>query len=112
MRHGARRVTALLFLTLVFAGGGPARAQVDAVLPYRDAVPESDARPIDGVWTVSTLGKRIRISKGRAWAVDSWLHLFVLHVKPDMVVMRDVQRLGVGVDELAVGVDGVRLDEL
>ena len=52
-----------------------------------DAVPGSDPLPIDGVWRNSSLGKKIRIDRGRAFAVGSWLHLDVLQVEPDMVVL-------------------------
>lgn len=74
----------------------PAAAQVPALLPSRDDVPESEPLPIDGVWTISLLGKRIQIERGRAFAVDPWLHLFVLQVQPDMVVLRNFQRTGAG----------------
>ncbi len=78
------------------AAGRLVVAQVDALLPNKDQVPETDALPIDGVWTISTIGKRIRIERGRAYAVDSWLHLFALLIRADMVVMRNVARRGIG----------------
>ncbi len=82
--------------------GGPAGraivvAQIDALLPMKDQVAESDALPIDGVWTISSLSKRIHIQRGRAFAVDSWLHLFTLKIHPDMVVLRNFARTGIGV---------------
>ncbi len=70
--------------------------QIDAFLPYKYDVPESAASPIDGVWTVNTIRKRIQIENGRAYAVDPWLHMFTLKVQKDMVVLRDIQRTGAG----------------
>lgn len=70
--------------------------QVPAFLPNRYSVAKSEPLPIDGMWLVNTLRKKIRIEAGRAYAVDSWLHLFVLKVQPDMVVIRDFQRTGPG----------------
>ncbi|MEX2617560.1 MAG: hypothetical protein WD767_15840 [Alphaproteobacteria bacterium] len=108
--HAARTgVGALLALTVVAAPTDPASAQnvldllggaassagvpqIPAFLPDKYSVPETDPLPIDGVWMVSTIGKRIRIENGRAYAVDPWLHLFVLKVQPDMVVLQNVRR--------------------
>lgn len=70
--------------------------QMDAFLPDKYSVEETDALPIDGVWMISTNRKKIRIEGGRAYAVDSWLHLFTLKVQPDMVVVKDMQRTGPG----------------
>ena len=101
------RATALFMLSL-FACAWPAAArnvseakpiriaQVDAFLPNKYGVPETDSLPIDGVWTISTIGKKIRVERGRAYAVDSWLHLFVLQIQPDMVVLKNFQRTGAG----------------
>ncbi len=70
--------------------------QVNAFLPNKSAVAQSEALPIDGVWTISTIGKRIRIERGRAYAIDSWLHLFTLRVQPDMVVLQNFRRTAAG----------------
>lgn len=75
-------------------GGIP---QIPAFLPDRYSVPETEPLPIDGLWLVSTIGKKIRIERGRGYAVDPWLHLFVLKVEPDMVVLRNFRRAGAGV---------------
>jgi hypothetical protein len=69
---------------------------MNAFLPDRSAVPQSGPLPIDGVWTISTISKRIRIDRGRAYAVDPWVHLFVLKVQPGMVVLRKFRRVGPG----------------
>lgn len=79
--------------TIAKAAGVP---QMDAFLPDKYSVEESEALPIDGVWMISSIKKKIRIEKGRAYAVDSWLHLFTLKVQPDMVVLQNFQRTGPG----------------
>lgn len=80
---------------LLFAAS-PVAAQMPALLPSRYDVPETEPLPIDGVWKISLIGKRIHIERGRAFAVDQWLHLFVLQVQPGMVVLRNFQRTGAG----------------
>lgn len=70
--------------------------QVPAFLPDRYDEAATTALPIDGLWRINTIRKKIRIEAGRAYAVDSWLHLFVLKVQPDMVVMRNFTRTGAG----------------
>lgn len=57
---------------------------IPAFLPMADSVPRSESLDIDGIWRINTLGKRIRIEDGRAYAVDDWLHLFTLHVQPNI----------------------------
>jgi hypothetical protein len=70
--------------------------QIPAVLPDRYSVATTEALPIDGVWRVNTINKRIRIEQGRAYALDRWRHLLVLEVKPDMVVLQNFRRTGAG----------------
>lgn len=67
--------------------------QIDAFLPYAAQVPPTESLPIDGDWTVSTLGKTIRIEGGRAYAIDPWTHAMTLKVRPNMVVMRDIKQI-------------------
>ncbi|MEP3725325.1 MAG: hypothetical protein ABJM59_14125, partial [Parasphingorhabdus sp.] len=69
---------------------------LNALLPDRYAVDQSEALPIDGMWTISSIKKRIRIEKGRAYAVDGWTHGFVLKILPDMVILTDVKRNDAG----------------
>jgi len=64
--------------------------EIPAFLPMASAVPKAEASPIDGTWTVTSIGKRIRIEGGRAYAVDPWLHMFVLKIQPGMVVIRNI----------------------
>ncbi|MCB2089308.1 MAG: caspase family protein [Sphingomonadaceae bacterium] len=66
-------------------------------LPGRYDVPAGEALAIDGVWTLSTNKKRIRIERGRAFAVDSWIHLVVTRVYSDQVVVKDMRRTGPGI---------------
>ncbi len=93
----AIRISAMSLLALfVFSFASPVVAQMPAMLPLKDTVPETETLPIDGVWTISTIGKKIRIERGRSFAIDSWLHLFVLQVQPDMVVSTNYERMGPG----------------
>ena len=93
------RNLALVFAAVVVAAclsvPGNASAQSPAALPMKDSVPASQSSAIDGVWTISTLGKRIRIEGGRAYAVDSWIHAFLWEVQPDMVVLGEPTNLDV-----------------
>lgn len=72
------------------AQGIPQLPQIPAFLPMVNTVPASAPSPIDGEWIISTLSKRIRIQSGRAFALDPWLHMFVLQVKPMMVVISEI----------------------
>lgn len=79
---------------------------IDAMLPDRYAVEETEALPIDGIWTISTIKKRVRIEKGRAYALDGWTHALILKVIPDMVIFRDIKREAAGeyeADDLPLG---------
>lgn len=69
---------------------------IPAFLPDKYSVARSEALPIDGVWLISTIKKKIRIEQGRAYAVDPWLHMLVLKVQPDMVVMQNFRRSDAG----------------
>lgn len=80
-----------------YAGLAPGQIpQIPAFLPYSMDVAMSERYPVDGEWVINTIRKRIRIEAGRAYAVDSWLHLFVLKIEPLMVVIKDIQRTGPG----------------
>jgi hypothetical protein len=86
---------------LIFASGQPAEAQsalpgvpavpqVRALLPDASQVPAGQAQPIDGVWLIREIGKRIAIKNGRAYAIDGWVHAFVFRIEPEQVVMKDI----------------------
>lgn len=70
--------------------------QMDAFLPDKYSVEETEALPIDGVWMISANRKKIKIENGRAYALDPWLHLLTLKIQRDMVVMQNFQRVGPG----------------
>jgi hypothetical protein len=69
---------------------------VAAFLPDRYAVAKTEALPIDGVWLINSIRKKIQIEQGRAFAIDPWLHLMVLKVQPNMVVMENFRRTDAG----------------
>jgi len=97
----ALKVAGLLFF---FMGVGTVQAnpmmgqipQIPAFLPMASAVPMTVKTPIDGEWVIDIIGKRIRIEAGRAYAVDPWLHAFVLKIQPGMVVVKDMRRVANG----------------
>ncbi|MEM7689371.1 MAG: caspase family protein [Pseudomonadota bacterium] len=62
-----------------------------AALPDRYAVDYGEPLPIDGIWRISTNDKRLRIERGRAFAVDGWNHVLLFKVKPDQVTMTNLR---------------------
>jgi len=72
------------------AQGIPQIPEIPAFLPMAHSVPAGEPSPIDGEWVISSISKRIRIQGGRAYALDPWLHMFVLRVKPLMVVINNI----------------------
>lgn len=80
--------------TALDAAGVP---KVAAFLPDQFDVARTAPLPIDGVWRINTINKKIRIEQGRAYALDPWRHLFVLQISPGMVVLQDFRRTGPGV---------------
>lgn len=68
-----------------------------AALPGRYAVDLGERLPIDGVWRLSTNDKRMRIERGRAFAVDGWNYALLFRVKPEQVTMTDIRRDAPGV---------------
>lgn len=94
---GGQRLIRLLFVTtfallapVAKSQGIPQLPQIPAFLPTLDQVVATQAMPIDGTWLIPSIGKKIRIEAGRAYAVDPWLHLFVLQIQPGMVVIRNI----------------------
>lgn len=67
--------------------------QMDAFLQYETQVPPGQALPIDGDYTISTLGKRIRIDRGRSYALDPWTHAMTLKIRPNMVIGKDFRQI-------------------
>lgn len=68
-----------------------------AALPNRYAVDIGAPLPIDGVWRISTNDKRLRIERGRAFAVDGWNHALLFRVKPEQVVTINLRQSERGV---------------
>ena len=92
-------VSALLLISFVATSPiipSVASAQMSALLPALAQVPAKNAMALDGIWLVNTINKKIRIEGGRAYAVDSWVHLFTLKVEPDMVVIKDINAMAPG----------------
>lgn len=67
--------------------------QMEAFLPNKFDVPPTQPMSIDGTYKISTLGKRITIDRGRAYAVDGWTHAMTLKIRPDMVTMRNITQI-------------------
>lgn len=95
---------AIIVITALFALGitGAARAQtmqmpeVNAFLPSVVEVAPSDPAMIDGLWKISSIGKLIRIDRGRAYAIDGWTHMFILKIRPGMVVIQNIRETADG----------------
>ncbi len=68
-----------------------------ALLPNESEIGASARLPIDGLYMVSGINKRVRMEGGRAVVVDGWKHLFIWDVEPGMVVIRDIKHSGDGV---------------
>ena len=92
MARNSGLCAAVLFavLTAPALAQTPQIPQIPAFLPTADQVPATQPMPLDGTWLVNTIRKKIRIEGGRAYAVDPWVHMFVLKVEPGMVVLRDI----------------------
>jgi len=85
-----------VLLALAACAPMPAGNLPPAALPDRSEVAAAGPSAIDGIWTISTIGKRIRIEGGRAWALDPWVHMFSAEIRPGMVVLRNLQAASPG----------------
>ena len=85
-------------LSVIASGipGIPEVPKIPAFLPNIAQVPASQPMPIDGTWIITTIGKKVRIDAGRVYAVDGWLHMFVLDIQPGMVVQKNIMPTGPG----------------
>ncbi len=92
INHGIAKRVAIAILLAAAASAAQVQAQISAFLPMKEAVAAGEASEIDGTYRISTIGKRITIANGRAYAVDPWLHALVLQVKPDMVVLQNFRQ--------------------
>ena len=76
-----------------------ASAQIPAALPMKSSVAPTKATPVDGVYIISTLGKRIKIDRGRGYMIDPWVQALLWEVQTDMVTLKNFQSVGDGVYE-------------
>lgn len=92
------RVTTLIFLALVLGltNTHSLHAYAKADLPDRSDIKKTRTQPIDGVWRISTIDKRIKIEAGRAYAIDSWKHLGIYKIERNMVVIKDIKKNAAG----------------
>lgn len=88
-------VVSIIIVSLSFLMMKPVAA-IPAFLPNVSSIPMGESMPIDGVWTIRAINKNIRFEGGRAYAVDDWMHMFVLHIQPDMVVIKNVEQTAPG----------------
>lgn len=89
-------IAAILIASLDASSPRFAKAQARAMLPMVGDVAPTESMSLDGIWTINTIDKKIRIESGRAYAVDSWLHLFVLKIEPGMVVINEINQTAPG----------------
>lgn len=89
-----RNLSVAAALAAACAGAGtPATAQIRALLPSVGDVEPSAPLPIDGMWIIREIDKRIVIENGYAYAVDSWVHALAFRIMPDQIIMRNMHEL-------------------
>jgi hypothetical protein len=71
--------------------------EIGAFLPSVVDVKPSQVLPIDGLWSVSSLDKVVRIDRGRVYAIEGWMHLLLFKIKPGMVVIKGLKEESDGV---------------
>lgn len=85
----------LVMSTLIFSVAVNAQEvtipEVAAFLPKIVDVKPAEPMAIDGIWSISSLDKKVRVDRGRIYAIEGWKHLLVLKIKPGMVVIRDIK---------------------
>ncbi|NRA29124.1 MAG: hypothetical protein HRU11_02600 [Parvularculaceae bacterium] len=105
LRKSVLAMAGVITLSGCAAGSGPmgemmASAMgipvVDAFLEDKQMVPMTASQPIDGIWMIDNIQKRVRFESGRAYAVEGWLHALSLKVQPNMVVVKDVVQTRAG----------------
>ena len=95
----AKRLSLVAVASLALGGiavPAPADAQVRAMLTTIDQMEPLQALPIDGMWEVREIGKRIVIENGHAYAEDSWVHMMLFRIEPDQVVIKNIRELAGG----------------
>lgn len=71
--------------------------EIGAFLPSITDVRPKQAYAIDGIWSISAIDKLVRIDRGRIYAIEGWNHLFVLKIKPGMVVIHPFTETDLGI---------------
>ncbi|MFW8591455.1 hypothetical protein ACOI22_11680 [Glaciecola sp. 2405UD65-10] len=61
--------------------------EIGVFFPSITKVKPKEVSVVDGLWSVSSIDKVVRIDRGRIYAIDGWLHMFVLNIKPGTVVI-------------------------
>ena len=93
-----RRLVLAASLAIAGAAASPqAFAQIPGMLPSVGQVEPSAPLPIDGMYTIRELDKRIMIENGYIYAVDSWNHAFIFKIMPRQIIVRDITPLDHGV---------------
>ena len=67
-----------------------------ALLPMSTEIPLGNTLPIDGVWIIEALNKKVLIEQGRTIAMEPWIHAFIWEIESGMVVQKDLVRVGNG----------------
>lgn len=93
-RLGFAAAAALALTTM--SAPAPASAQMRAVLPTVDQVEPLDRLSIDGEWEIREINERIVIDRGRAFALDGWVHMMMFQIEPEQVVIRNIRELADG----------------
>jgi len=97
-----KRILTTFSLGLILLSANPAHAQtmqipeVGAFLPSIVDVKPGKLTPVDGLWSISSLDKVVRIDRGRIYAIEGWNHLLVFKIKPGMVVIKQFKEEGQG----------------
>ena len=78
------------------AAGSMGLQQNSNAFPIATMVPASEALPIDGVWQLGDLNKRVEMDRGRMVAIDPWTFLFTKKVLPGSVLIRDIRQTAPG----------------
>ena len=88
----------ILCLIALFALMIPVNARAAYPLPHYSELPEGKTMPIDGVWLITSKNSRLRISKGRAYAIDHYaVGIFgAWKVEPENGVLNNIVYLGQG----------------
>ena len=105
---GIKRILVALLAALGLSLPGTAAAAQDnrprAALTNYEQAAQSEPTPIDGLWRLREINKKVIIENGLVIALEEWVHLFIWVVEPGMVTssrlrQTDRQKL-VAYDEL------------